>query len=136
MAYTEFYCQTTGDNLNAGSTTANGAVYTGVGDSDGTSVFTPSDGSTPASTVSVGDFASVYVTAGATVAVFIGRVTIVAAGVNGAITVSTSAKSGTFPAASSGAHTITCKTGGAWKGPNSAVSFPSSASFKMPFKLS
>lgn len=124
MAFSEFYCQTTGSNLNAGSTTGNSAVYTGVGDSDGTSVFTPSDGSTPASTVSVGDFASVYVTSGATVATFIGRVTNVAAGVNGAITVSTTAKSGTFPANSSGAHTITCKTGGAWKGPNGAVAFP------------
>jgi hypothetical protein len=124
MAFTEFYCQTTGSNLNAGSTTNDNAVYTGVGDSNGTSVFTPSDGSTPASTVSVGDFASVYVTSGATVAVFIGRVTVVAAGVNGAITVSTTAKSGTFPASSAGAHTITCKVGGAWKGPNAAVGFP------------
>jgi hypothetical protein len=124
MAYTEFYVQTTADNLNAGSTTADGAVYTGVGDSDGTSVFTPSDGSTPASTVNAGDFGSVYVTIGATVAVFVGRVTVVAPGVNGAITFSTTAKSGTFPAASAGAHTITCKTGGAWKGPNGAVQFP------------
>lgn len=124
MAYSEYYCQTTGNNLNAGSTTGDNAVYTGVGDSDGTSKFTPSDGSTPASSVNVGDFASVYVTAGATVAVFVGRVTVVAAGVNGAITVSTTAKSGTFPASSGSAHTITCKTGGAWKGPNAAVGFP------------
>ena len=122
--YTEFYVVTTGSNLNSGSTTGNTATYTGVGDSDGTSVFTPSDGSTPASSVNVGDFASVYVTAGATVATFIGRVTNVAAGVNGAITVSTTAKSGTFPAASAGAHTITCKVGGAWAGPSGATSFP------------
>lgn len=87
-------------------------------------MFTPSDGSTPASSVNVGDFASVYVTSGATVATFIGRVTAVAAGVNGAITVSTTAKSGSFPANSGGAHTITCKTGGAWKGPNGASGFP------------
>lgn len=123
-AYTEFYVQSTGNNLNAGSTTANTAVYTGVGDSDGTSVFTPSDGSTPASSVSVGDWASVYVTAGASVATFVGRVTAVGAGVNGTITVSTVAKAGTFPAASSGAHTITCKTGGAWAGPSGTVGFP------------
>lgn len=124
MAFTEFYCQTTGSNLNSGSTASDSATYTGVGDSDGTSKFTPSDGSTPASSVNVGDFASIYVTAGATVATFVGRVTAVAAGVNGAITVSTTAKSGTIPANSAGAHTITCKVGGAWQGPNGAVNFP------------
>lgn len=124
-AWTDFYIDPSGSNLNAGSTTATTAVYTSTGgDSDGTSIFTPADGSTPASSVSVGDFGSVYVTAGATVATFIGRVTAVAAGVNGAITFSTTAKSGTFPAASAGAHTITCQIGGAWKGPNAAVGFP------------
>lgn len=129
MAFTSFYCRSGGSNLNGGALASNNEplttpVYTGVGDSDGTSVFTPSDGSTPASTVTVGDFASVYVTAGATVATFIGRVTVVAPGVNGAITVSTTAKSGTFPSASAGAHTITCNVGGAWLGPNAAVGFP------------
>lgn len=129
MAFTEFFCRSGGSNLNGGGLSTGAEpnttpVYSGVGDSDGTSVFTPSDGSTPASTVTVGDFASVYVTAGATVAVFIGRVTTVAAGVNGAITCSTTAKSGTFPAASAGAHTITCNVGGAWKGPNAASGFP------------
>lgn len=129
MAFTEFFCRSGGSNLNGGGL-ASGAepattpVYSGVGDSDGTSIFTPSDGSTPASTVTVGDFGSVYVTAGATVAVFIGRVKTVAAGVNGAITFETTAKSGTFPAASAGAHTITCNVGGAWLGPNAAVGFP------------
>jgi len=129
--WTEFYVQSTGSNLNAGHQAAadtgavdNTATYTGVGDSDGTSIFTPSDGSTPASTVSAGDFASVYVTAGATVATFVGRVTAVAGGANGAITVSTTAKAGTFPASSAGAHTITCKIGGAWAGPSGAVDFP------------
>lgn len=129
MAFTEFFCRSGGSNLNGGGLSTGAEpnttpVYSGVGDSDGTSVFTPSDGSTPASTVTVGDFASVYVTIGATVAVFIGRVTTVAAGVNGAITCSTTAKSGTFPAASAGAHTITCNVGGAWKGPNAASGFP------------
>jgi hypothetical protein len=123
-AFTEFYVQTTANNLNSGSTTSDSATYTGVGDSDGTSVFTPSDGSTPASSVNVGDWASVYVTSGATVATFVGRVTVVAAGVNGAITVSTAAKAGAFPASSAGAHTISCKVGGAWAGPSGAVGFP------------
>ncbi len=124
MAYTEQYCDpVSGSNLNSGSTTA-APTYSGVGDSDGTSVFTPSDGSTPASTVAAGDVVSVYVTAGATVATFVGRVVTVAAGVNGAITVSTTAKAGTFPSASSGAHTITLKRGGPWLGPNGASGFP------------
>lgn len=123
-SYTEFYVQTSGNNLNAGSTTDNTAHYTGVGDSDGTSVFTPSDGSTPATTVSNGVFGSVYVTSGATVATYVGLITNVAAGVNGAVTFSQVVKAGTFPSASAGAHTITLKTAGAWKGPNGTVGFP------------
>ncbi len=124
MAYSEQFCDpVSGSNLNSGSTTA-AATYSGVGDSDGTSVFTPSDNSTPANTVAAGDVVSVYVTAGATVATFVGRVVTVAAGVNGAVTVSTTAKAGTFPSASSGAHTITLKRGGPWLGPNAAVTFP------------
>ena len=120
--FTEFYCQTTGSNLNAGSTTSDAAVYTSTnGNWDGTSIFTPTDGSTPASSVSVGDWISVFLDA-ATVAVYIARVTAVAAGVNGAITLSTTAKSGTAPA--SGATGRTVKAGGAWKGPNAADGFP------------
>lgn len=123
MAYTEFYCDpVNGSNLNAGSTLG-APAYTGVGDSDGAGTFTPSDGSTPASSVNVGDFVSVYVTAGATTTVFVGRVTAVAPGVNGAITNGIPG-SGVYPANSSGAHTITCVAGGAWKGPGGASAFP------------
>jgi hypothetical protein len=132
MPYTEFFCDPVSagaSNLNGGGLATNAEpaaapAYNGVGDSDGTNVFTPSDGSTPASSVNVGDWGSVYVTAGATVAVFVGRVTNVAAGVNGAITFSTVAKTGAFPASSGGAHTITCRVGGRWVGPNGAVAFP------------
>lgn len=123
-SFTEFYVTPSGSNLNSGSTTNNAAIYTGVGDSDGTSVFTPSDGSTPASTVTNGAWGSVYITSGATVAVYVGYVTNVAAGVNGAVTFSQSAKAGTFPAASAGAHTITLKVGGAWVGPSGSTAFP------------
>lgn len=122
--YTEWHVIPTGSNLNSGHTTDNAATYTGVGDSDGTSVFTPSDGSTPASTVTNGAWGSVYVTAGATVATYVGLITNVAAGVNGAVTFSQVAKAGTFPAASGGAHTITLKVGGAWSGPATTVGFP------------
>ena len=61
MSYTDFYMQTTGSNLNAGSTTSDAAVYTSTGGNfDGTSVFTPTDGSTPASSIAVGDYVALY----------------------------------------------------------------------------
>lgn len=126
--FTDFYCDASiagASNLNAGSTNTGAASYTAVGDSDGTSVFTPSDGSNPVTQgVATGNFVSIYVTAGATVATFISRVTAVTNASNGAITVSTTAKSGTIPTNSAGAHTITLKLGGTWKGPNGSVAFP------------
>lgn len=127
MAFTEFVCRSGGSNLNGGGIAAGtepgtSAAYTCTNSNwDGTSSFTPTDGSTPASSVTVGDFASVY-NDGATVAVYVARVTAVAAGANGAITLSTTAKSGTAPTSSATARTI--KVGGAWKGPNAAEAFP------------
>ncbi len=125
MAFTEFYMTSGGSNLNAGSTSG-GAVYSSAGGDwvNTTRVFTPNDGVNPSLTVAVGDFASVYVTAGATVSAFIGRVTTVVNAVNGAITLDGTVKYGTSPANSSGAHTMTLKTGGAWVGPGAAVTFP------------
>lgn len=121
-AFTEFYCQSTGFNTNSGSTTSATATYSSVnGNFDGTSVFTPTDGSTPASKVSVGDWAALY-NDGASTAAAIARVTAVAAGANGAITVSTIAKAGTVPTSSATGRSISI--GGAWRGPNGATSFP------------
>lgn len=121
-SYTEFYCNLNGTNVNGGGTTNAAATYTSSnGNWDGTSVFTPTDGSTPASSVNVGDFASICLDA-ATVSVFISRVVTVAAGVNGAITVSTTAISGSAPAA--GATGRTLRVGGAWRGAFAAVGFP------------
>lgn len=119
MAFTEFYCQNGGSNLNAGSTTNNTAAYTSTNGnwSSGTNIFTPTDGSTPSSSVSVGDWVSIYNDA-ATQGVFIARVTAVGAGVNGTITVSSAAKAGTAPSTSATGRSI--KAGGAWKGPNGA----------------
>lgn len=126
MAFTEFYCDATnGSNLNSGSD-AGTSVYTSTngGWNSGTGVFTPTDGSNPATAspgVTVGQFASVYID-GATVGVFVGRVTNVTNAVNGTITVSTTAKFGTAPGTSASGRTI--KVGGCWKGPNAAEFFP------------
>jgi hypothetical protein len=120
--YTEFYVQTTGNNLNAGSTTANASAYTSVnGNWNGTTLFIPTDGSNPSASVNVGDWASVYLDA-ATVAVYIAKVTTVTNAVNGGIILSTTATSGTAPTSSATGRSI--KVGGAWKGPNAAVGFP------------
>lgn len=120
--YTEFYCTSGGSNLNAGSTTGNSAVYTSIHGNwtNATGVFTPTDGTTPASTVSVGDWASVYID-GASVGVYVGRISAVTAGVNGAITANTTGV-GSKPANQTATATI--KVGGAWLGPNAASWFP------------
>lgn len=126
-AFTEFYCQSGGSNINSGSTTSNTAAYTATNGnwSTVTNIYIPTDGSTPASSVNVGDWASVYAD-GATAAVYIARVTTVAAGVNGSITLSSTAKAGTAPGTSATARSI--KVGGAWKGPTGAVFVPFSLS--------
>jgi hypothetical protein len=119
MSYTEFYCQSGGSNLNSGSTASDSATYTATngGWDSGTSVFTPASGN-PSASVAVGDFASVYVD-GASVAVFVGRVTAVS---STTITVSASASSGTAPSTSASGRSI--RVGGAWKGPNGTSGFP------------
>lgn len=123
MAYTEFYCQNGGSNLNAGSTTNNTAAFTSTNGNWNTSTntFTPTDGSTPASFVSVGDWVSIYID-GATVGVFIARVTTVTGGSNGPIVVSSTARCGTAPTTNATARSL--KAGGAWQGPNGASPFP------------
>lgn len=98
MAIRDFYIQAGGDFLNSGSTNANSAAYTSTNGnwSTSTNQFIPTDGSTPASTVNVGDYASIYLD-GATVAVCIAKITTVAAGANGAITLDTTSRAGTAP---------------------------------------
>lgn len=121
-SFTEFYVQTTGANTNSGHTTDNGPTYTSVnGNWNGTSVFTPVDGSTPASTVTNGAWASVY-NDGANPTVYVALVTNVAAGANGAITLSQANFAGTKPTSSANGRTI--NIGGAWKGPTGSVGFP------------
>lgn len=119
-SFTEFYCQTSGSNLNAGSTTADAAAFTYASGNwvQSTGVFTVASGNPSSDGVAVGDFASVYAD-GASVGVFVGRVT---ARDTTTITVSTTAKAGTAPTDGTGNRTL--KIGGAWKGPNGAEAFP------------
>lgn len=120
MAFTEFYCQTSGSNLNSGSTTTDASTLTYASGTwvNATGVFTPASGNPVTDGVAVGDFASVYPDA-ETQAVFIGRVTARDATT---ITVSLTAKSGTAPV--DGTTNTTLKIGGAWKGPNGTSGFP------------
>lgn len=123
-AFTEFYCDhgISSTNINAGSTTSATAAYTSTsGNWDGTSLFLPTDGSNPSSTVAVGDWASVY-NDGATVAVYVARVTTVTNAVNGGIILSTSAKAGTAPTSNATQRSI--KVGGCWYGPYGTENFP------------
>lgn len=120
-SFTEFYCNSTGTNINAGSTTNAAALFTeSNGNWDATTgVFTCSGGD-DLSAITVGMWASVY-TDGATVGVFVGRITAVDDGAD-TITVSVTIKTGTPPGTS--ATGITIKVGGAWKGPYGSQSFP------------
>lgn len=126
MAFTEFCCRSGGSNLNAGTLTGNAtepsttAAFTYASGTwvQSTGVFTVASGNPASDGVAVGDFASVYAD-GATVGVFIGRVTARDATT---ITVSLTAKGGTAPA--DGTNTRTLKIGGAWLGPNAASGFP------------
>lgn len=121
MAFTEFYVQSTGSNLNAGSTTADAAsVTTTNGDWNQTTSnrFIAASG-TPFSGVSAGEWASIYLD-GATVTTLIGRVTAVNGG-GASIDISTTARSGSTTAGATGR---TCKIGGAWAGPSGSSVFP------------
>lgn len=125
FAFTEFYIQTTGSNLNAGSTNSDTALATYTnsavsGWNATTGVFEVASGNPSTDGVTTGMFASVYVTAGATVATFVGRITAVS---STTITVSLTAVSGTPPTTdTTGARTL--KVGGAWAGPSGTVGFP------------
>jgi hypothetical protein len=130
-SYTEFFADASGggaSNMNGGGINGGGiptaaAAYTSTNGnwSTVTNIFTPTDGSTPANSVNVGDFASVYID-GATTPVYLARVTAVAAGANGGITLSSTAKSGTAPTTS--ANTRSIKVGGVWLGPNGTKQHP------------
>lgn len=129
MAFTEMYMDAAnGSQLNSGTTTSGTATYTTTNGnwSTATNVFTPTDGSTPASSISVGDIVSIYLDA-ATIGVYLVRVTAVAAGVNGGITCSATVKAGTAP--TTGATGRSLKMGGCLKGPNGTDGWPLTVSY-------
>ena len=113
MAFSDFYIiPSGGSDLNAGSTSSGTPTFaTNSGNWDGVSVFTPTDGSTPSTTVAPGMWASIY-PSGNTTTPYIAKVTAVGSGANGTITLSTSVYFGTVPSANSGSRN--CVVGGAW----------------------
>jgi len=112
-AFTEFYYNSTGTNVNAGSTTNATPLFSATAGDwvAATGVYTKAG--SDLSAVSAGMWASVYVD-GATTAQFIGRITAVNDGAD-TITVSTTIKTGTAPA--DGTATRSIRVGGAWYGP-------------------
>lgn len=112
-SYTEWFCNSTGTNINAGSTTNATPTFSNSNQNwDSTTGIYTSTGS-DLSGVSVGMWASVFVD-GATTAVFVGRITAVDDTLD-TITVSTTIKTGTAPSTSATGRSIV--VGGAWYGP-------------------
>lgn len=113
-SFTEFYVQTTGNNLNSGSTPDDAPTYTAAGGfwTNATGVWRK-DGEV-LSGVTNGAWASVYPDATTVNPVFIGLITNVT---TTNIWISLTAKAGTSPVDdTAGATTI--RVGGAWGGPN------------------
>ncbi len=110
MAYTDFYIQTTGDDMNAGSSTSNTASATSTNGawSTVTNIFTAASG-TPFAGVSVGDYASIYVDGATGGAVYVAQIT---AKTNTTITLSATVKMGSAPTTNATARTA--KVNGAW----------------------
>lgn len=120
MPCTEFYCNASiGSNMNGGSDENASPSYsaTNGGWNSGTGVFTPTSGN-PSLTVTVGQFAAVFVD-GATTPGFVGRVTAVN---STTVTVSITVKTGTVP--TTAASGISINVGGVWKGPNGTDGWP------------
>lgn len=107
--------QTTGNNLNAGSTTADPALATSTNGSWDITAnrFIAAGGATPFLSVTVGMYASIYLDA-ATSAVFVSKITAVDVGGTYIEVSKTANKLGTAPTA--GATGRSCKVGGAWAG--------------------
>lgn len=125
MAFTEFYINAIGNNLNGGSSNGNYTFFCNSGNwqGGGISNFRIADGQNPNGNVNVGDFASIYPSnTGLTAGVYIARISAVQAAVNGNISVNTTIFYGTAPTNSATNRAI--RVAGAWSGPSGAVTFP------------
>lgn len=128
MAFTEFWCQTTGSNLNAGSTTDNAAIITatngaytqGAGAGGGTSDLFAAASGTPFSGASAGMWISIY-NDGASVTTYIAPITAVNGG-GASVDVESARSMGTRP--TNAASGKTGKVGGALAGPVGTVAIP------------
>lgn len=114
MAFTNFYLDSGGNDMNAGSVRnsgpAAGPSTNGDWGNAAANRFTAASG-TPFSAVNVGDWASVYVDGTTSGAVYVAQVTAVNAG-GASIDLSTTAKYGTAP--SNSATGRSCRVGGSW----------------------
>ena len=115
MAFTEFYCHSLGSNLNGGSSNAANATFTSNNGNWTSPNFRPRDGQNPFGNANVGDFASIFAD-GATVGVYITRISAVQNAVNGNITIDTTNFMGAAPATNVTRTDI--RVAGAWRGPN------------------
>jgi len=123
MAFTNFYMQSTGSDLNSGSTLDDAATLTYASGNwvAGTGVFTVASGNPQTDGITVGDWVSVYAN-GSTVTGFIGKVT---ARNTTTITVNLVVKFGTAPTDGTGNRTL--KRGGAFA---SMAIFASNSAFQ------
>jgi hypothetical protein len=123
MAYTPFYVDkdsVNASNLNSGSTTGAPVTYAAGTFVRATGVYTVASGN-PSSDIAVGDFVSIYTTAGATQPGLVARVTAVDATT---VTVSLTVLAGATTNVSEAASAATLKKGGPWAGMSGAVAFP------------
>jgi hypothetical protein len=123
MAVTAFYVDkdnVNASNLNSGSTTGAPVTYAAGTFVRATGVYTVASGD-PSSNIAVGDFVSIYTTAGATQPGLVARVTAVNATT---VTVSLTFIAGATTNVSEAAGAATLKKGGPWAGMSGAVAFP------------
>jgi len=123
--FTEFYCNSFGSNLNAGSSESSGPIYSCTnGNWVQATTYTPADGSNPvAAGVAVGMFASIYPNA-ATETTYVARITGVVNATNGAISLRSVSPGYCGAAPGSGNGTVSIRVGGAWKGMSGSRTFP------------
>ena len=115
--WNHFYMQTTGSDLNAGSTTDDAAVFTYAAGTfvRATGIFTVAGGNPQTDGVTTDMWASVYTTSGAATTKYVAKIT--ARDATTITTDYTTLKLGQTATVSESAGAATCKVGGAWASP-------------------